>query len=209
MHTNLGRAPLSAAAVEALSVAAGATDVELDLDTGRRGRRGRSAMAALAAAVPDAGRRARGEQRCGRARPGHLCPRRKVARSSWPGASWSRSGTASGIPELLESLGARLREVGTTNRVRLSDYADAIGDQTAFVLKVHPSNFVVSGFTSSVGIRGAGLAAHDPWSRTSAPVCSPRTRGCPTSRVLPRPCAPAPTSSRRPGTSCSVALSAG
>ena len=55
VHTNLGRAPLSAAAVEALSLAAGATDVELDLATGRRGRRGRSAMAALAAAVPDAG----------------------------------------------------------------------------------------------------------------------------------------------------------
>jgi L-seryl-tRNA(Ser) seleniumtransferase len=57
------------------------------------------------------------------------------------------------IPELLESMGARLREVGTTNRVRLSDYEEAIGPQTAFVLKVHPSNFVVSGFTSSVGIR--------------------------------------------------------
>src|SRR5690606_21326130 len=55
VHTNLGRAPLSAAAVEALEVAAGATDVELDLASGRRGRRGRSAMAALAAAVPAAG----------------------------------------------------------------------------------------------------------------------------------------------------------
>ena len=53
VHTNLGRAPLSAAAVEALTVAAGATDVELDLDTGRRGRRGRSAMAALAALLHD------------------------------------------------------------------------------------------------------------------------------------------------------------
>jgi L-seryl-tRNA(Ser) seleniumtransferase len=56
------------------------------------------------------------------------------------------------IPDLLESLGARLREVGTTNRVRLQDYADAVDDDTAFVLKVHPSNFVVSGFTSSVGV---------------------------------------------------------
>ena len=79
------------------------------------------------------------------------------------------------IPELLESLGARLREVGTTNRVRLADYADAIGDDTAFVLKVHPSNFVVSGFTSSVAIAdlaslpvpvvadiGSGLLADHP-----------------------------------------------
>ena len=54
VHTNLGRAPLSPAAVTALGVAAGATDVELDLTTARRARRGRSALAALAAAVPDA-----------------------------------------------------------------------------------------------------------------------------------------------------------
>ncbi len=49
-------------------------------------------------------------------------------------------------------MGARLREVGTTNRVRLDDYAEAIGERTAFILKVHPSNFRVEGFTSSVGI---------------------------------------------------------
>jgi L-seryl-tRNA(Ser) seleniumtransferase len=56
------------------------------------------------------------------------------------------------IPELLESVSATLREVGTTNRVRLSDYSDAIDESTAFVLKVHPSNFRVEGFTSSVPI---------------------------------------------------------
>jgi L-seryl-tRNA(Ser) seleniumtransferase len=56
------------------------------------------------------------------------------------------------IPELLTSVGARLREVGTTNRVRLSDYADAVTDETAFVLKVHPSNFLVSGFTADVPV---------------------------------------------------------
>jgi L-seryl-tRNA(Ser) seleniumtransferase len=56
------------------------------------------------------------------------------------------------IPELVESMGATLREVGTTNRVRLEDYAAAIDADTAFVLKVHPSNFVVSGFTSSVDV---------------------------------------------------------
>jgi L-seryl-tRNA(Ser) seleniumtransferase len=57
------------------------------------------------------------------------------------------------IPELLESVGVRLREVGTTNRVRLSDYEAAVGQETAFVLKVHPSNFRVEGFTSSVPVR--------------------------------------------------------
>src|SRR5204862_3889049 len=70
---------------------------------------------------------------------------------------------------------ARLREVGTTNRTAPADYAAAIGPATGFVLKVHPSNFVVSGFTSSVGVAelsalgvpvvvdiGSGLLAPDP-----------------------------------------------
>jgi len=54
------------------------------------------------------------------------------------------------IPDLVESAGARMREVGTTNRVHAEDYADALGERTAFVLKVHPSNFRVEGFTSGV-----------------------------------------------------------
>ncbi|GAB3893121.1 hypothetical protein GCM10029964_069390 [Kibdelosporangium lantanae] len=56
------------------------------------------------------------------------------------------------IPELLTSAGARLHEVGTTNRTHLSDYTEAIGPDTAFILKVHPSNFHVSGFTADVPI---------------------------------------------------------
>ncbi len=56
------------------------------------------------------------------------------------------------IPDLLRSSGARLREVGTTNRTSLRDYADAVGPRTAFILKVHPSNFVISGFTSAVSV---------------------------------------------------------
>jgi L-seryl-tRNA(Ser) seleniumtransferase len=56
------------------------------------------------------------------------------------------------LPELLEAAGSRLREVGTTNRVRLDDYAGAVSDQTAFILKVHPSNFVIEGFTATVPV---------------------------------------------------------
>jgi L-seryl-tRNA(Ser) seleniumtransferase len=64
------------------------------------------------------------------------------------------------IPELLESVGGQLREVGTTNRVHLGDYRDAVDEHTAFILKVHPSNFVVTGFTSSVPVvELAGLSA--------------------------------------------------
>jgi len=79
------------------------------------------------------------------------------------------------IPELLVSCGARIREVGTTNRTRLGDYADAAGPDTGFILKVHPSNFTVSGFTggveaeelASLGLPvvvdiGSGLLAPDP-----------------------------------------------
>ena len=157
VHTNLGRAPLSEAAVEALGVAAGATDVELDLDSGRRGRRGRSALAALAAAVPDAeavhvvnnGAAALALVTCA------LAAGREVVVSR---GEMVEIGDGFRLPELLESVGARLREVGTTNRVRLEDYAAAVGEDTAFVLKVHPSNFQVTGFTSAVPVRElAGL----------------------------------------------------
>lgn len=151
VHTNLGRAPLSAAAVEALTVAAGATDVELDLESGRRGRRGRSALAALAAAVPDAGAvhvvnngaAALALVTCA------LAAGREVVVSR---GEMVEIGDGFRLPELLESVGARIREVGTTNRVRPEDYAAAVGDDTAFVLKVHPSNFQVTGFASAVPV---------------------------------------------------------
>jgi L-seryl-tRNA(Ser) seleniumtransferase len=62
------------------------------------------------------------------------------------------------LPDLLASTGARLREVGTTNRTTVADYAGAVGPDTGFVLKVHPSNFRVTGFTAGAGVAGlAGL----------------------------------------------------
>jgi L-seryl-tRNA(Ser) seleniumtransferase len=62
------------------------------------------------------------------------------------------------LPDLIASTGARLREVGTTNRTHLRDYADAVGPDTGCVLKVHPSNFRVEGFTSAVPVEQlAGL----------------------------------------------------
>lgn len=151
LHTNLGRAPLSAAAVDALVAAAGTTDVELDLATGTRGRRGAGALAALAAAVPAA--QAVHVVNNGAAAlvlaATALAAGREIVLSR---GEMVEIGDGFRIPELLESTGARLREVGTTNRVRRADYAAAIGPQTAFVLKVHPSNFRITGFTSSVPI---------------------------------------------------------
>jgi L-seryl-tRNA(Ser) seleniumtransferase len=158
VHTNLGRAPLSRAAVDAIAGAAGVTDVEFDLGTGQRARRGRSAIAALAEAVPTA-------------EAAHVVNNNAAAllltalalAGDGKEIVISRGelveiGDGFRIPELLTSTGAVLCEVGATNRTRLADYADAVNENTAFILKVHPSNFIVSGFTSDVGVRElAGL----------------------------------------------------
>ncbi|MEZ0493680.1 L-seryl-tRNA(Sec) selenium transferase [Kineococcus sp. TBRC 1896] len=149
LHTNLGRAQLSVAAVEAVVTAAGATDVEMDLVTGRRARRGRGTVAALRAAVPAAG-------------DVHVVNNGAaalvlVATALAAGKEIVVSrgelveiGDGFRLPDLLESTGARLREVGTTNRTSLADYRAALSERTGFVLKVHPSNFVVTGFTAGV-----------------------------------------------------------
>ncbi|MFG3643893.1 L-seryl-tRNA(Sec) selenium transferase [Micromonospora sp. NPDC047762] len=174
LHTNLGRAALSSAAVAAVVAAAGHTDVELDLATGRRARRGRGALDALAAAVPDAG--AVHVVNNGAAAlvlaATALAAGREIVVSR---GELVEIGDGFRLPDLLESTGARLREVGTTNRTTVADYAAALGPQTGFVLKVHPSNFRITGFTSAVGVRqlatlgvpvvadiGSGLLGADP-----------------------------------------------
>jgi L-seryl-tRNA(Ser) seleniumtransferase len=156
VHTNLGRAPWSAAAVEAVVAASGTTDVELDLRTGRRGPRGEAALAALLDAVP-AAEAALVVNNCAAALA-------LVATALGQGRDLVLArgelveiGDGFRIPDLLASTGARLREVGTTNRVTLADYRGALGPDTGAVLKVHPSNFVVRGFTRSVEV--AELAA--------------------------------------------------
>jgi len=151
LHTNLGRAPLSVAARAAVLAAAGSTDVELDLATGRRGARGRGALAALAAAVPAA--EAVHVVNNGAAAlllaATALAASREIVISR---GELVEIGDGFRIPDLLVSTGARLREVGTTNRVSVADYAEAVGPDTGMVLKVHPSNFVISGFTASVPV---------------------------------------------------------
>ncbi|SFD98422.1 L-seryl-tRNA(Sec) selenium transferase [Actinopolyspora alba] len=149
LHTNLGRAPLSEAAVLALREAAGTCDVELDLHTGQRGRRGASVTRGLLDAVPEAesahvvGNGAAALTLAATA----LAAGREIVLAR---GEMVEIGAGFRIPDLLCSTGAGLREVGTTNRVELADYRAAIGAETGFVLKVHPSNFVISGFTSAV-----------------------------------------------------------
>src|SRR4051794_3361763 len=151
LHTNLGRAPLSRAAVEAVEAVAGTTDVELDLATGRRARRGRGALAALAAAVPaaEAVHVVNNGAAAAVLAATALAQGKEIVVSR---GELVEIGDGFRLPDLLESTGARLREVGTTNRTTLGDYAAAVGPSTGFVLKVHPSNFVVTGFTAAVEV---------------------------------------------------------
>jgi L-seryl-tRNA(Ser) seleniumtransferase len=174
LHTNLGRAPLSPAARAAIQAAAGSTDLEFDLASGQRGRRGRGMLSALAAAVPAAeavhvvNNNAAALVLAATA----LAAGREIIVSR---GELIEIGDGFRLPDLLESTGARIREVGTTNRTTVADYAAAIGPQTAFVLKVHPSNYRIEGFTASasvaelaglsvpvVGDIGSGLLAAHP-----------------------------------------------
>ncbi|MGD9990988.1 L-seryl-tRNA(Sec) selenium transferase [Pseudonocardia sp.] len=160
LHTNMGRAPLSAAAVEALSVAAGTCDVELDLATGGRGRRGAAALDALLAAVPGAAAAHllnNGAAVLALVATGLAAGREIVVARG----ELVEIGDGFRIPDLLVSTGARLREVGTTNRVHPRDYADAVGPDTGLILKVHPSNFTISGFTRSVDVASLSRLAGD------------------------------------------------
>ncbi len=157
LHTNLGRAALSAAAVDALATAASYVDVEFDVRDGSRARRGRGALTALREATPDAEDVLvvnNGAAALVLATTALAADREVVVSRG----EMVEIGDGFRLPDLIESTGARLREVGTTNRTHLRDYAGAIGEQTGCVLKVHPSNFRVEGFHSEVGVRElAGL----------------------------------------------------
>ena len=151
VHTNLGRAPLAVAALEhVVEAAAGYSNLEYDLDAGGRGsrqthvadllRRLTGAEAALvvnnnAAAVLLA--------------LAALAEGREVIVSR---GELIEIGDGFRIPDVLARSGAQLREVGTTNRTRAADYANAIGPETAVLLRVHQSNFRVVGFTEQPSV---------------------------------------------------------
>ena len=151
LHTNLGRAPLAARAIERLKEAAGYCNLELDLNEGERGSRYQPVVELLtqltgaedaivvnncAAAVLLA-LSALGQGREGIVSRGELV----------------EIGGGFRVPEVMAQSGMKLVEVGTTNRTRLSDYQAAIGPGTALLLKVHRSNFAVVGFTEEVHAR--------------------------------------------------------
>ena len=159
LHTNIGRAALSPDARAALLTAAGHVDVEFDLGTGARARRGRGTLAALREAVPAAQEAlvvnngaaalvlSTTALAVARGRPEVLMSRGEIV----------EIGDSFRLHELIESTGATVVEVGTTNRTWPEDYSRALGERTGLVVKVHPSNFVVQGFTH--GVEVADLAA--------------------------------------------------
>jgi L-seryl-tRNA(Ser) seleniumtransferase len=153
LHTNLGRAPLSASALEHIAeTAAGYSNLEIDLHTGQRSRRDVHIEELLLRALGMNG--------------GDAAPRAALIVNNCAAATFlALNSLAEGrevivsrgelveigggfrIPEILAKSGARLHEVGTTNRTRLADYESAISADTSLILRVHQSNFSIEGFT--------------------------------------------------------------
>ena len=150
IHTNLGRAPLPQGAGEVLrNVASSYNNLELDLATGDRGDRAGYLERALA--VLCQAEAAAIVNNCAAALV--LIVRHFVQKKNEIIVSRGELVQIGGgfrIGEILEASGAKLREVGATNKTTLSDYVRAVGQQTALILKVHRSNFFMSGFVESV-----------------------------------------------------------
>lgn len=149
-HTNLGRAPLSVAARAAVAEAAGYTTLEYDLAEGQRGSRTRY-VGELAAEV--CGAEAATVVNNGAAALvlalACLASDREVLVSR---GELIEIGGSYRLPDIMTAAGSVLREVGTTNRTRVDDYAEAIGPATGAILKVHRSNYDIVGFTQSTGL---------------------------------------------------------
>ena len=152
LHTNLGRAPLAAAAAEAAAAIAGRySTLEFDPQTGRRGRRHdlaadllRHLSGAEGAAVVN---------NCAAAVLLMLTALAKGKEVIVARGELVEIGGGFRMPDVMRLSGARMVEVGTTNRTRAEDYAAAITPRTAAIMKVHASNFQVIGFTESVELK--------------------------------------------------------
>ena len=151
VHTNLGRSPLSDAAVAAVSrVGSAYSDLEFDREEGRRGSRQDHVrdLLCLLTGAEDA-LVVNNNAAAVLLLLGATAAGREVVISR---GELVEIGGSFRIPEVLEQSGARLREVGATNRTHLRDYAGAVGPETALLLKVHTSNYRVVGFTASVDL---------------------------------------------------------
>ena len=146
VHTNLGRAPLARAALERIAeVASGYANLEYDLAAGKRGSRTVHAATLLTQLTgAEAAVVVNNNAAAVLLVLAALADGREVIISR---GELVEIGGGFRIPDVMRQSGAILREVGTTNRTRVADYAAAIGERTALILRVHPSNFRIEGFT--------------------------------------------------------------
>ena len=159
LQTNLGRAPLAGAALAAIADAAGTVSVEYDLDAGRRGERHGHASRLLAElAGAEDGVVANNNAAAVLLALAALAARKEVIVAR---GELVEIGGGFRIPDVLRRSGAKLVEVGTTNRTYVRDYAAAITERTGAILRVHPSNFKLSGFVAQPEGRSLGSLAHE------------------------------------------------
>ena len=159
LHTGLGRSPLSAESRKALDDLGGAGNVEVDLETGERRYRGHQLQAAWQAlcGAEDSvvvNNNAAATLLTLQA----LCAGREVVISR---GQLIEIGGSFRLPEIFKLSGAVLREVGTTNRTSVNDYAEAIGPETVAIMHVHTSNYKVVGFSDTPGIDLLAPLAHE------------------------------------------------
>ena len=162
IHTNLGRAPLSDEAIKAIAdEASGYTSLEYDLASGKRGKRGKHVEELLAELTGAEGVLI--VNNCAAAAFFVLTVFAGGGEVVLSRGEMVEIGGDFRVPEVLAQSGAKLREVGTTNRTKLADYEKAIDANTRAILRVHPSNYKIIGFTASPPLKElAGLAhKHD------------------------------------------------
>jgi L-seryl-tRNA(Ser) seleniumtransferase len=159
LHTNLGRAPLSAASLQAMEMVSRAySNLEYDLEKGKRGSRLTHAEAVLKELTGvEAALVVNNNASALLLALSALARRRRVviARSQLV-----EIGGGFRVPEVMKQSGARLLEVGTTNKVRLSDYEEAFAEPVALVMRAHRSNFKIIGFTEEPDLKEIVEAAH-------------------------------------------------
>ncbi len=160
LHTGLGRAPLCSDAIEAVAEgAAGYTNLEFDLESGKRGRRTAHVAGLLCELTGAEAAAVVNNNAAAVLLVLHaLCDQREVIISR---GQLIEIGGSFRMPDIMAASGAILREVGTTNRTRIADYASAINENTAALFRAHQSNFRIVGFSAEPTIEEIAACAHE------------------------------------------------